>query len=160
MGKSAKLKRQRKAAKQKQKSFRRLLPSLQDRSPISFHGTFNESVENSTTVSASNSNDPLRPPIPEPDLIKYWFSHSDTVNWVLSQWNLFFGDILLFSDDASFLATSMLEFLCDEILLDLNHDLTVVYRNNLGFEMSIGLNVWSWTLWTSILDKSINSLFV
>ncbi len=157
MGKNAKLKQQRKAAQLQQKSVTAHLPRPQDRHLLSGHRSFNRLTNPPNIAKAPNHNDFKSPTIPSPELIQYWFSHPDTLNWVLSQWNLLFGfETSVSHDHASSLAASMLQTLHAQTLLDLDHDLRVKYTNSPYFEMNIGLNVCHWTLWTSIHHKLTN----
>lgn len=154
MGKNAKLRKQRKAAKSKQKNGARNLSQNQVRPVINLNRKLEQVSPHPSLSSTPNFQNQDRPPIPEPELIKYWLSHPDTLNWVLSQWHLLFGfEQSVSDDDASSLATTMLKSLTAQTILDLNHDSRVLYSNNPFFEMNIGLNVWNWTLWTSIEDK-------
>jgi hypothetical protein len=151
MGRKAKLKKQRKIAQQ---NFSHYLSCQPDRHPEFFPQKFPRPTEDSSRLIAQGQNQLVPPTIPEPELIRYWLSHPDTADWILSQWSLLLGfNYSVSHAHASNLVALMLESLTTQTLNDLNRDARVLYSNSPYFEMNIGLNVWHWTLWTSIKDK-------
>ena len=124
MGKNAKLKQQRKSLKIRQKH-----------------------QPNSNNVA-------LRPPIPTAQEIKYWLNHPATFKWLVGEWNKLTEFSLSVPQAQAYpVAKLMLPSLVQQTLSNLNQDLTIRYEIP-NFELHVGLNVWDWTLWTSVHDKN------
>ena len=59
-------------------------------------------------------------------------------------------------EESRSLAQTMLNQLTIQLPQNLNKDCRVEYRGLTKFDVAIGINVWNWTLWTSISDLELD----
>lgn len=95
-----------------------------------------------------------RPTIPDYDSLKPIFSSEELKNWLIYQWELCL-DFKLFVQHhyKQELASVILERLYIQLKDDYNQDHRVEYEINQQFFVTVGINVYTWTVWAFISDR-------
>ena len=96
-----------------------------------------------------------RTPIPDYADLKSKFESTELRDWLIGQWNhLIDFDLFDAHHYKNKLATIMLEHLYQELANDYgSKDQRIEYNLNQQFFVSVGVNVFSWTVWAFIGDR-------
>ena len=99
-----------------------------------------------------------RPPIPEVEYLKFKLNSVELRDWLIAQWS----SLVMFEtpEDGDSIACDLLGRLSCKFSEDLNSDLTITYKVSPLVEMSVGINVYGWTVWASVIDRSKGYCFV
>ena len=98
-----------------------------------------------------------RPKIPPLSQVNYWLNHPSTVDWLIRHWEMSLNwKLMIGQEESRSLAQTMLNQLTIQLPQNLNKDCRVEYRGLTKFDVAIGINVWNWTLWTSISDLELD----
>ena len=99
-----------------------------------------------------------RPPIPELEYLKFKLNSVEMRDWLINQWS----SLVMFEtpEDGDEIASLLLGKLGSKFSEDLNSDFTITYKVSPLVEMSVGINVYRWTVWGSVIDRSKDCCFV
>ena len=99
-----------------------------------------------------------RPPIPELEYLKLKLNSVELRDWLIAQWS----SLVMFEtpEDGDEIASLLLGKLGSKFSEDLNSDFTITYKVSPLVEMSVGINVYRWTVWGSVIDRSLGCCFV
>ena len=99
-----------------------------------------------------------RPPIPELEYLKFKLNSVELREWLIAQWE----SMVIFAtpEDGDEIACDLLGRLSCKFSKDLNSDSTISYKVSPLIELSVGINVYYWTVWASVVDRSKGCCFV
>ena len=99
-----------------------------------------------------------RPPIPEVEYLKFKLNSVELRDWLIAQWS----SLVMFEtpEDGDEIASLLLGKLGSKFSEDLNSDFTITYKVSPLVEISVGINVYRWTVWGSVIDRSKGCCFV
>lgn len=96
-----------------------------------------------------------RPPIPELEHLKFKLSSVEMKSWLIYQWSSVVDlEKLVTGENAGQIASVLLKKLGRDFQSDLNQDFSVSYNFSPSIQLAVGINVYSWTVWTFIGDHA------
>ena len=102
-----------------------------------------------------------RPPIPELQHLESRLNSPELKDWVVDQWNhLISFEMFVETESAYKIAQMMLDKLCLDFKSDLDMDSSVRYNLSPFIQLSVGINVYSWTVWAFISDSATGIKYV
>jgi hypothetical protein len=94
-----------------------------------------------------------RPPISELEHLKIQLNSVELKSWLLYQWSSVVNlDSLVAGENVCQIASVLLKKLGRDFQSDLNQDFSVSYNLSPSVQIAVGINVYSWTVWTFIGD--------
>ena len=99
-----------------------------------------------------------RPPIPDVEYLKLKLNSVELREWLIAQWD----SMVIFAtpEDGDEIASDLLGRLSRKFSKDLNSDSTISYKVSPLIELSVGINVYYWTVWSAVIDRSKGFCFV
>jgi hypothetical protein len=95
-----------------------------------------------------------RPAIPELEQLKMQLNSVELRSWLLYQWRSVVNlDSLVAGENVGQIASVLLKKLGHDFQSDLNQDCSVSYNLSPLVQIAVGINVYSWTVWTFIGDR-------
>ncbi len=102
-----------------------------------------------------------RPPIPAVEHLKLKLNSVELRDWLIDQWGSLL-DFVFFvtAEDACKIASKLLERLSGKFPQDLSSDSTISYALSPEIQVSVGINVYNWTVWAGVEDRSTGFLYI
>ena len=102
-----------------------------------------------------------RPPIPELQYLESRLNSQDLRDWVVDQWNHSIDFNMFVEVESAYeIAQMMLDKLCMDFQSDLDMDSSVSYNLSPFIQLSVGINVYSWTVWAFVGDSATGIEYV